>query len=37
MVGRPMPAVAVPDWLAAWDLAVATGAAAAPASPAFGA
>lgn len=36
MVGRPMPAVAVPDWLAAWDMAVATGAAAAPASPAFG-
>lgn len=37
MVGRPMPAVAVPAWLSAWEMAVATGAAAAPASPAFGA
>jgi EAL domain-containing protein (putative c-di-GMP-specific phosphodiesterase class I) len=37
MVGRPMPAVSVPAWLAAWEMAVATGAAAAPASPAFGA
>jgi EAL domain-containing protein (putative c-di-GMP-specific phosphodiesterase class I) len=37
MVGRPMPAVAVPAWLAAWDRAVAVGAASAPASPAFGA
>jgi EAL domain-containing protein (putative c-di-GMP-specific phosphodiesterase class I) len=37
MVGRPMPAVAVPAWLAAWDRAVALGAASAPASPAFGA
>jgi EAL domain-containing protein (putative c-di-GMP-specific phosphodiesterase class I) len=37
MVGRPMPAVAVPAWLSAWDMAVATGAASAPASPAFGA
>jgi EAL domain-containing protein (putative c-di-GMP-specific phosphodiesterase class I) len=37
MVGRPMPAVAVPAWMAAWEMAVATGAAAAPASPAFGA
>jgi EAL domain-containing protein (putative c-di-GMP-specific phosphodiesterase class I) len=36
MVGRPMPAVAVPAWIAAWEMAVATGAAAAPASPAFG-
>ncbi|WP_291296037.1 EAL domain-containing protein [Elioraea sp.] len=36
MVGRPMPAVAVPAWMAAWEMAVATGAAAAPASPAFG-
>jgi EAL domain-containing protein (putative c-di-GMP-specific phosphodiesterase class I) len=37
MVGRPMPAVAVPAWITAWEMAVATGAAAAPASPAFGA
>ncbi len=37
MVGRPMPAVAVPAWLSAWEMAVATGAASAPASPAFGA
>ncbi len=37
MVGRPMPAVAVPAWLTAWEMAVATGAASAPASPAFGA
>jgi EAL domain-containing protein (putative c-di-GMP-specific phosphodiesterase class I) len=37
MVGRPMPAVAVPAWLSAWDTAVAIGAASAPASPAFGA
>lgn len=37
MVGRPMPAVAVPAWLSAWEMAVATGAPASPASPAFGA
>jgi EAL domain-containing protein (putative c-di-GMP-specific phosphodiesterase class I) len=37
MVGRPMPAVSMPHWLSAWELAVASGAAAAPASPAFGA
>lgn len=36
MVGRPMPAVAVPDWLSAWEMAVATGAATSPASAAFG-
>lgn len=36
MVGRPMPAVAVPTWLSAWETAVAMGAASAPASPAFG-
>jgi EAL domain-containing protein (putative c-di-GMP-specific phosphodiesterase class I) len=37
MVGRPMPAVAVSAWLSAWEMAVAIGAASAPASPAFGA
>ncbi|QXM24599.1 EAL domain-containing protein [Elioraea tepida] len=37
MVGRPMPAVAVPAWLAAWQRAIALGAASAPASSAFGA
>jgi len=37
MVGRPMPAVAVRPWIAAWERAVATGKAAAPAGSAFGA
>jgi len=37
MVGRPMPAVAVSAWLSAWEMAVAIGAASAPASSAFGA